>query len=231
LSRRKKLQLFRFKLYRVMTQRDCFRAVFLFAYSISVFLRTCPAMDDAMATDPMDDKYVQKFKNHLEQVDAFTLIAIKSHLILESAIDNIIRLIFFHPDIILDARVNFFQKVEIVRAYSLREDEMSIWKLMHAIAELRNEVAHNLEPKRREPRMNKVRTLFYSEVSAEIAKAHRNAPDEMIVMLAAGLCTGFLGSHERDLTGLRKQIDGIADASLPRNPDGSIKKKPKKGFG
>jgi hypothetical protein len=184
-----------------------------------------------MAKDPMDDKYVKQFKNHLEQVDAFTLVALKSHLIMESAIDNIIRLIFFHPDIILNARMNFFQKIEIVRAYALREDEMSIWKLMHAIAELRNEVAHNLEPKKREPRMNKVRTLFFSEVSAEIAEAYKNAPDEMIVMTAAGLCTGFLGSHERDITGLRKMVDGIADANVPRNPDGSIKKKPKKGYG
>jgi hypothetical protein len=99
--------------------------------------------DDAMAKDPMDDKYVQQFKNHLEGVDAFTLVVLKSHLIMESAIENIIRLIFFHPDIILDARMNFFQKVEIVRAYALRKDEMSIWKLMHAIADLRNEVAHS----------------------------------------------------------------------------------------
>src|SRR5262245_41965131 len=76
-----------------------------------------------MAKDPMDDKYVQQFKKHLEQVDAFTLVVLKSHLIMESAIDNVIRLIFFHPDIILDARMNFFQKVEIVRAYALREDE------------------------------------------------------------------------------------------------------------
>ena len=106
-----------------------------------------------MAKNPMDDRCVQQFKRHLEQVDAFTLVALKSHLIMESAIDNVIRLIFFHPDIILDARINFFQKVEIVRAYALREDEMSIWKLMHAIAELRNEVAHNLEPKKRGLRM------------------------------------------------------------------------------
>lgn len=103
---------------------------------------------------------------------AVTLVALKSHLIMESAIDNIIRLIFFWPNIILDARINFFQKVEIVRAYSLREDEMSIWRLMHAIAELRNDVAHNLEPKRRQPRMDRVRRLYLSEVPEGIAKAH-----------------------------------------------------------
>lgn len=100
---------------------------------------------------------------------------------------------------------------------------------MHAIAELRNEVAHNLEPKKREPRMEKVRRLFYSEVSPEIAETHKDAPDEMIVMVAAGLCTGFLGAHEEDLAGLREMIDGIAAVNMPRNPDGSIKKKPVKG--
>jgi hypothetical protein len=177
----------------------------------------------------MDDKYVQEFKKHLEKVDAFILVVLKSHLIMESAIDNIIRLIFFHPGILLDARMNFFHKVEIVRAYSVREDEMSIWQLMHAIAELRNEVAHNLEPKKRQPRMDRVRKLYYSEVTTEIAELHKDAPDEAIVMMAASLCTGFLGEHERDIAGLRRSIDRMADR-LPRNPDGSIKKKPKKGF-
>ena len=105
---------------------------------------------------------------------------------------------------------------------------MSIWKLMLAIAELRNEVAHNLEPKKREPRMEKVRKLYYSE--AEIAEAHQNEPDEMIVLQAASLCTGFLAAFEEDLAGRRATIDNIARADLPRNPDGSIKKKPVKGF-
>jgi hypothetical protein len=78
--------------------------------------------------------------------------------------------------------------------------------------------------------MEKVRRLYYSEVPAEIADADKDAPDEMIVMVAASLCIGFLGEHEKDLAGLRKMIDGIiAGANLPRNPDGSIKKKPVKG--
>jgi hypothetical protein len=102
---------------------------------------------------------------------------------------------------------------------------------MHAIAELRNEVAHNLEPKKRQPRMDKLRRLYFSEVPEDVAKAHKDKPDEMIVMVASSLCTGFLGSHERDLAGLRKMIDEIADATVPRNPDGTIKKKPVKGYG
>jgi hypothetical protein len=80
--------------------------------------------------------------------------------------------------------------------------------------------------------MERVRRLFFSEAREEIAETFKNAPDEMIVMVAASLCTGFLGSHEKDLAGLRKVIDGIvAETDLPRNPDGSIKKKTVKGYG
>lgn len=183
-----------------------------------------------MAKDPNEDKYVQQFQKHFAEVDAFILVVLKSHLIMESAVDNIIRLIFFHPGILLDARMNFFHKVEILRAYALRENEMSIWQLMHAIAELRNEVAHNLERKNRESRMAKVRRLYLSEASPEHAEAHKNAEDGEIVIYASSLCTGFLGEFEKDIGSLRGIIDKIADANVPRNPDGSLKKKPKKGF-
>jgi hypothetical protein len=183
-----------------------------------------------MAKDSMDaNKSYQQFKKHLEGIEDFILVVLKSHLVMESVIDNIMRLIFFHPDYILDARMNFFHKVGIVRAFTLREDEMSIWKLMLAIAELRNEVAHNLEPKKREKRMRDVRKLFLSEVLPETAKAVKDKPDGVIVILAASFCTAFLQAYEKDVTQLRTWIDGAA-AHFPRNPDGTIKKKPKKGF-
>ncbi|WP_271532223.1 hypothetical protein [Bradyrhizobium sp. CCBAU 25338] len=196
---------------------------------LTLYLR----LEDLMAKpvkDPTEDKYVQQFQKHLAEVDPFILVVLKSHLIMESVVDNVIRLIFFHPDILLDARMNFFHKVEILRAYALREDEMSIWQLMHAIAELRNEIAHNLEPKKRESRIAKVRKLYLSEASPEHAKEHKDAEDGEIVIYASSLCTGFLGEFEKDIGSLRGMIDKIADANVPRNPDGSLKKKSKKGF-
>jgi hypothetical protein len=184
-----------------------------------------------MATeDPLQDKYVQQFQKHLDEIDEVIQIVLKSHLIMESAIDNIIRLIFFHPDIILDARINFFLKVQIVKAYALNENHMSIWNLMLAIAELRNEIAHNLEGKKREMRMTNVRNIYYSEVSPELAKAHKNYPDHVIVIMASSLCTGFLGNMEGDISHLRREIDAMAADRAPRNPDGTPMKKSKKGL-
>lgn len=106
---------------------------------------------------------------------------------------------------------------------------MSIWKLMHAIAELRNEVAHNLEPKKRDTRMAKVRSVYYSEISPQMAEKQKGETDDMIVMMAASLCTGFLAAYEGDIRFLRRAIDRIADSNVPKDSDGSIKKKPKKG--
>ena len=44
------------------------------------------------------------------------LAVLKSHLIMESAIDNIIGLIFFFSELVLGARLGFFVKVQMVRA-------------------------------------------------------------------------------------------------------------------
>lgn len=172
----------------------------------------------------LEDKYVQQFKKHLEEMDELVQIVLKGHLIMESAIDNIIALIFFHPELILDARINFFLKVQMVRAYALHEKDMSIWKLVLAISELRNEIAHNLDGKKREARLAAVRKLYLSE-APDFAEAHKDYPDHIIVLLACSMCTGFLGVFEEDITALRNHINALAAATVPKNKDGSPMKK------
>jgi hypothetical protein len=167
----------------------------------------------AKKDDPLDSKYGAQFRKHFEEIDELALAVLKSHLIMESAIDNIIGLIFFHPDLVLDARISFFVKVQMVRAYALHESEMTIWKLVLAISELRNEIAHNLEGKKREKRLAAVRNLY-------LAEAHKNYPDHLIVILASTLCTGFLGEMEKDLATLRKHVDALGARSVPKGKDG-----------
>jgi hypothetical protein len=143
---------------------------------------------------------------------------------MESAIDNIIGLIFFHPELVLDARLGFFVKVQMVRAFALHEREMTIWRLVLAIGELRNEIAHNLEGRKREKRLTAVRNLYLSE-APDFAEKHKDYPDHLIVILASSICTGFLGEMEKDLTHLRKHIDALAAHSVPKDNDGRPLKK------
>jgi hypothetical protein len=174
--------------------------------------------------DPLDSKYGVQFRKHFEEIDDLALAILKSHLIVERAIDNIIGLIFFHPDLVLDARISFFVKVQMVRAYALHESEMTIWKLVLAISELRNEIAHNLEGKKREKRLAAVRNPYLAE-APDFAEAHKNYPDPLIIILASSLCTGFLGEMEKDITTLRKCVDALGAHSVPKGKDGKPLKK------
>lgn len=78
----------------------------------------------AKKDDLLASKYGTQFKKHFEEVDELSLNILKSHLIIASAIDNIIRLIFFHPVLVLDARMGFFVKVQLIRAYALHEKDI-----------------------------------------------------------------------------------------------------------
>src|SRR5260370_11822815 len=68
-------------------------------------------------------KYFAEFKKHFEEIDELAQSILKGHLIIEGAVDNIITLMFFHPELVLKARLGFSQKMEIVRAYALQQNE------------------------------------------------------------------------------------------------------------
>jgi hypothetical protein len=91
------------------------------------------------------DKYPKLFEKHLETLDRLQVIVLNGHLIVESAIDNIIALMLFHPEHIQKARLEFGQKVQLARGYALRKNKDGIWGLIPTIGEVRNEVAHNLK--------------------------------------------------------------------------------------
>jgi hypothetical protein len=161
------------------------------------------------------DKYSELFEEHLAMIDRLQVIVLNGHLIVESAIDNIIALMLFHPEHIQKARLEFSQKVQLARGYALRKNKDGIWGLILTIGEVRNEAAHNLTEARQNEKMAQLRRLYFRE-APEMEKLHEGASDEEIAYYACGFCTGFLGTLEHDTKSLRRLIDGL-DAVL--NPE------------
>jgi hypothetical protein len=164
---------------------------------------------------PHLDKYTKLFEEHLATLDRLQVIVLNGHLIVESAIDNIIALMLFHPEHIHKARLEFSQKVQLVRGYALRKNKNGIWALILTIGEVRNEVAHNLTEARQNDKMAQLRRLYFRE-APEMVELHKDSSDEEIAYCACGLCAGFLGTLEHDSKSLRRLIDGL-DAVL--NPE------------
>ena len=166
-------------------------------------------------TPPHLDKYRKLFEDHMATIDRLQVIVLNGHLIVESALDNIIALMLFHPEHIQKARLEFSQKVQLARGYALRKNENGIWALILSIGEVRNEVAHNLTEARQNKKMAQLRRLYFRE-APEREEMYKDAPDEEIAYYACGMCAGFLGTFEHDSKSLRRMIDGL-DAVL--NPE------------
>lgn len=169
------------------------------------------------------DKYKKLFEQEMSENDPLQQVILKGHLIIEVALDNIISLIFFYAEHVFKARLGFIQKIAIARAYCLRKDANTIWDVLLAINEVRNEVAHNLAGEKRVIKINKLRGLWLAEVTNEM-RAHleetvgrpEDMTNESVVFFACSLCAGFLGTYEDDIRALRKIID-VTDYIL--NPD------------
>lgn len=169
------------------------------------------------------DKYAVLFHEKMGQTDPLLQAVLTGHLIIETALDNILAVVFFHPEhLFKEARLSFSQKVQVVRAYGLRKDNNSMWDLILTVNSVRNEIAHNLAGERRDARLLQLRSLFMTEASGEMRamlekdwKGLKDVPDPVIVVWACSLCTGFLGEFEADVSSLRNIIDALDEGMNP----------------
>jgi hypothetical protein len=166
-------------------------------------------LDGRLLAMPDNEKqnYIELFAKHTKEIDKLQQAVLTGHLIIETALNNIISVIFFHPDHIDDGRFRFEQKVRIARAYALRKDKDDIWDLILAINSLRNEIAHNLQSEKRKTKMDRVRQLFLNDPT--VASAFKQFSDPEIAEFACALCTGYLASLEGDTRSLRREIDRL----------------------
>lgn len=167
-------------------------------------------------------KYTKMYEKELNEHDQLQLAVLKGHLIIEAALENILSLIFFHPEYVLKGRFTFMQKVQLARAYGLRKDTNSVWDLILKVNEVRNEVAHNLIGEKRKTKLNQLREIFLAEATetmrADLEKDGtllKDLPDETVALYSCLLCTGFLGAYEHDISGLRNIIDTLDQGLNP----------------
>jgi hypothetical protein len=134
---------------------------------------------------------------------------LKGHLIIESALDNILDLIFFHPEHLNEARLTFSQKVHLARGYALRKNANPLWTLILELNSLRNEIAHRLSRERRQQKVARIREICRTEMDPDTYRWIEGSPDELAVNMACAECLGFLGAFERDTRALKEHINAL----------------------
>src|SRR5215204_6399931 len=92
----------------------------------------------------------EQFTEHFRFVDDMVQVVLPGHLFIEQTLDTILEKFVFHPEYLRKIRLTFDQKFNLARSISLDEHDTEMWKLVKAINNLRNELAHSLKSEKRE---------------------------------------------------------------------------------
>jgi len=91
--------------------------------------------------------FIRGYK-HLYGLNDLTLIVLKGHLLVEEEINELLNVLLEKPNALKEGNFSFYQKLCILRAILnpkyLPDKE---WKAMEQLNNLRNRLAHHLEPK------------------------------------------------------------------------------------
>lgn len=103
----------------------------------------------------------KRFDAHLPSSDDPTLVVLKGHLLAEEILENLIKSKCRFPEALEGVEIGFFLKAKLARALIgnshpnglLLPD--SVWGMLEALNSLRNELAHALEPKKLEAKIQR----------------------------------------------------------------------------
>jgi hypothetical protein len=86
-----------------------------------------------------------RFFTYLPQTDDMTLLILKGHLLIEEQLISILKDNVCYFDALNEARLTFYQRLQIVKAMKYREENDWVWAAIKKLNTLRNELAHKLE--------------------------------------------------------------------------------------
>ena len=90
--------------------------------------------------DPID-----AITRHLDKTDDPTLLILRTHLLVEERLRDVVARICRSPDELRPARLSFYQVLCLCRAVVGRYDEPA-WDFVARLNEVRNRMAHHLDP-------------------------------------------------------------------------------------
>lgn len=114
----------------------------------------------------MNKEKTKKFDqvyNYFKEMDSFTLCTLKAHFITEIRLNSAINQFVCNPDFLKDPRLNFRQKINLLRSISLENQENDSWDIMRLLNKIRNKVAHNQIDETKSELMGKLEGLMNKE--------------------------------------------------------------------
>lgn len=151
---------------------------------------------------PLTTELLQ-YLTFMPQGDDLVLIVLKGHLLLEQQLEQIIKQVVAHGDILDDARLTFVHKAVLAKAMCWTEHENSMWDFIDALNTLRNDIVHSLGNDKTDGRLQKALAKHEATLNAEEVKKVANFSTANRLKHAVMITMGFLGAYLGDATSYR----------------------------
>ena len=117
--------------------------------------------------DPRLEKARKEMAERVEKYNALLLSVIKTHLVVEQAMDGLLAAALFHPEYIRETQFNFAHKMKICQAMALTDNEDKLWRVLGAFNSLRNKLAHTTQIDEIRSNMDQLRKVYLSSLTGK----------------------------------------------------------------
>jgi len=146
----------------------------------------------------MSEILFSKYKEFMEHGDNESILILKGHLVIEELLTSILKAVTGGDKEVESARLSFHQKRLLAKATAGRNREDGAWKIMETINSLRNDIGHNLEPKKSEELINKLKDQLKGRDSEAYSLIPNPNNNEQVISHVISFCIGFLEAYLRE---------------------------------
>jgi hypothetical protein len=152
-----------------------------------------------MKTDSTDfRKRVEEAKERMKKLDELRVMVIKGHTIVEEALDLFLETALSNPNYLKEERPTFHFKGKLAQSLALKEDKDSLWAVFWAINYLRNKIAHQIDSKEIQDKIQYLRKTYIAQLGSRQKEDAEKASDIEIVESASFDVTGLLSQLSID---------------------------------
>lgn len=88
---------------------------------------------------------LERFKKHMPKGRDVTMIVLKTHLLVEAEMNELLELTLRHPEYIYRSRFSFVQRLRVLQSVAQDPELLLLTRAIEALNDLRNGLAHQLE--------------------------------------------------------------------------------------
>ncbi len=155
------------------------------------------------------NKFLEEYGHLIYTVNELDLIILRGHLIIEDELKIIISKFVFHSKYIPEARLTFYQMVNIARSMTLDESNNTIWNIVITLNKIRNIVAHSIGSANFHKLINKLKKHFNDEFKDGVPYRWSDGDDTNGLRNCLILCIAFLKGFQAEIVRYKRYVKAL----------------------